>query len=1261
MGIASSNSGWFSAVTSATAWATTPVEGRTVVLRAAINRTLATISTPSGWTLVADQPHNANDFIHQYIWAKTAGPAEPAPTIAASESVICGWDLLELDGEYTLAAETADYSTASGATITFPAATVTDTAMVIHHGFHKMGGTTVGAFTPGTGLTAGDELVDDTRPAGHGALVVYATTETSSTSARDCSYTGSNTNHWVGSSIVAVPVGVTPPGGGSGGAGTTPTVTLGTVGFDDSETGGSQATATLPAHSTGDLLVLFVAADNGGSVAFTNPSGWTKLGEQNGDGSIIGVWSKTAASGSETNPVVGLGAPEDYVAWAANLGAATTIDQSSFAASNTAPAVTTSGANRRVIRFAGSNNQGTHTWSGGGTKIAEQASPPGGVVVGSIVSAEQATAGSSGTATVTPSSGATANTVTIAFAPDDAPTPAASYGTWSTVVARSTSHPDCLAVADPNAYDSEQGLYPNVVNISVRQAAGWTHQPAGPFLHEDKHGPAWLIRSGTVGTPAGLSVPNPIPAATVWRVELEMASERPLASYTPMFGDIEATVTVTAPADRAPHFIAISNDGTETVFEQSVDRGVTWTPVGDPVPGGVPFTSDTTLYLPAAGALWALDEKIYAARIRSTTAADGPLAAELPVDRDLFDTLAAGGEAVDGQGNTWTIVRPTATGSPGRTVGDDNTPTTIDTDGTDDRLELVGDPTAGNYTNSDGLTLVIDAEIGSGAGGWGRLISATDADDLGPQILRNDTLPQVFGRLEDPNTDAPSVGDNGDNIEYDTRFVAAAAFGPTNHGFYIDGTLVEADTSTTVVDTDAPHNVTIAQTASGFSAIAATVYGAAVFRRRLTTDAIAALSLPLTAQTTGTNTNGTHWIAAKVTRGATVELVTAEFTLANETTPTDPPPSGGGTGSGIVPTYQTLNDALGWYSGNLPANTTTRLAELGLPTNRLVGSHYMAAPSDNSITVAASHVSNYIKYHALLDPTQWALFSIHTFDDTPRVNGRPDTDPAAQADAYDEVTAGTHDASLIKMGQALRTGLEGGIPYIFIQVPGQELNGNWQGQAPFAVNIASWQAMTKHAIDTIYGELTAAQRDRVFTDFSLAKRNSRDCTPADFFIDEQSTVKGRTYYDTISINVYLDKAPGPTAHITPEGPFGPDNPSNKLTAAGRAAMWTSITDGNWRIDQILDWAHNLGYPVGMGEGSPGTGLTSESVAKQAAWCHDDPDAVQAWFDWWQTRSAQSDLGIPFWMPFSSTAGGVGVTFPNLPASYARLAALLQAQ
>ena len=108
-------------------------------------------------------------------------------------------------------------------------------------------------------------------------------------------------------------------------------------------------------------------------------------------------------------------------------------------------------------------------------------------------------------------------------------------------------------------------------------------------------------------------------------------------------------------------------------------------------------------------------------------------------------------------------------------------------------------------------------------------------------------------------------------------------------------------------------------------------------------------------------------------------------------------------------------------------------------------------------------------------------------------------------------------------------------------------------------------------------------------------------------------------------------------------------------------MWTSITDGNWRIDQILDWAHNLGYPVGMGEGSPGTGLTSESVAKQAAWCHDDPDAVQAWFDWWQTRSAQSDLGIPFWMPFSSTAGGVGVTFPNLPASYARLAALLQAQ
>ena len=827
MTIVASNSGWLTSSTVPTSWASTPTQGNTVICRAVVNATLATISTPSGWTLVADQPHDANDYIHQYIWAKTAGPAESAPSLAISQSAICGWDLLELDAQYDITASAPEFSAASGATVDFPAATVTEASMVIHHGFHKMGGTTVGAFTPGTGLLVGDEVIDDTRPGGHGALVVYMTDETSSTSARDCTYTGSAANHWVGSSIVAAPATV---GGGGGG---TPTHTLGTINTDDSETGSSQATATIPTHATDDLLVLYVAADDGGSVSFTDPSGWTKLGEQGGNGSIIGVWSKVATSSSETDPVVGLGAPEDYVAAVANLGD-TEIDQSSFAASNTAPSVTTTVDNCRIIRFAGSNNSGTHSWSGA-TEIAEQSSPTGGVVVASWASDELTSAGSAGTATVTPTSGDTANTVTIAYA--------------------------------------------------------------------------------AVGAE----------------------------------------------------------------------------PVTPPVP-----------------------------------------------------------------------------------------------------------------------------------------------------------------------------------------------------------------------------------------------------------------------ETTGTNTDGTHWVAAKVTVSGVPSWVTAEFTLANGTVVTPPPATGL-----LVPTYSTIREAFGVYNGNNVIYSRDNATSLGIGASERVGVHYMAAPSDNPINVAASLVSNYVNRDLLTDPTQWALFSIHTFDDSVRPSGRPDSNATAQAEAYAEVTAGTHDAQLVKIGQALRRAIEGGVPYIFIQVPGQELNGDWQGQAPFAANIAAWQAMTKHAIDTIYGELTAAQMEKVFTDFSLSKNTTRDCNPDDFYIDEVSAVKGRDYYDTMSVNVYLDKAPGAAAHITPAGPFGPTNVSNKLTAQGRTELWARVHDRTWGLADIAAFAASKGKPLGMGEGGPGTGTHSETAPlKAAAWCHDDPDMTDFWATWWQTNSAESDLGCPFWMIFNSTSGGVGVKFSGLPDSWARLRTVL---
>jgi hypothetical protein len=61
-------------------------------------------------------------------------------------------------------------------------------------------------------------------------------------------------------------------------------------------------TLTLPAHADGSFLL--AAVGEGGGQAITGPAGWTEIGTQVTDGSIVAgsAWFKRATSGSETNP-----------------------------------------------------------------------------------------------------------------------------------------------------------------------------------------------------------------------------------------------------------------------------------------------------------------------------------------------------------------------------------------------------------------------------------------------------------------------------------------------------------------------------------------------------------------------------------------------------------------------------------------------------------------------------------------------------------------------------------------------------------------------------------------------------------------------------------------------------------------------------------------------------------------------------------------------------------------------------------------------
>lgn len=157
--------------------------------------------------------------------------------------------------------------------------------------------------------------------------------------------------------------------------------------------------------------------------------------------------------------------------------------------------------------------------------------------------------------------------------------------------------------------------------------------------------------------------------------------------------------------------------------------------------------------------------------------------------------------------------------------------TIVQGDGVNDFAQVCGDDTITDFDPGTGLSLVLDASFSSGAGSGGVLASSANATtDDGLIVSRNSTNPRVQGRLDDGTTIA-TVGDNANNVTYDTRFQATFAFGSSDHEAFVDGVSVEAATDAVTAETAAGPLRFFAEI-DGSNPAAYDLYGAAVLGER---------------------------------------------------------------------------------------------------------------------------------------------------------------------------------------------------------------------------------------------------------------------------------------------------------------------------------------------------------------------------------------------------------------------------------------------
>jgi hypothetical protein len=161
-------------------------------------------------------------------------------------------------------------------------------------------------------------------------------------------------------------------------------------------------------------------------------------------------------------------------------------------------------------------------------------------------------------------------------------------------------------------------------------------------------------------------------------------------------------------------------------------------------------------------------------------------------------------------------------------------------DGVNDFARVIGDMSVMDFDPTVGLTLVADVRMHNTTLSYGVLVTNSDATNDGAVILRHDTNPRFYGRLDDGAAIA-SVGDNADNITYGTRVRAIAAFGSSDQEMYTNG--VSRETATTAVAAEPAATLPIfGRREDGGVPLAFELHGFVVIKRRVSDSAAATIT-----------------------------------------------------------------------------------------------------------------------------------------------------------------------------------------------------------------------------------------------------------------------------------------------------------------------------------------------------------------------------------------------------------------------------------
>lgn len=197
-------------------------------------------------------------------------------------------------------------------------------------------------------------------------------------------------------------------------------------------TSSSDVTPTNPSHQTGDLLVLVMVSS--GPNDYADPSGWSPLMlpiVATGNDPRLMVWGKVAASGAEANPTVVDVASDDAkiaMVFVVRGGSGDAVDSSTGASSTsqTCPSVTTTEDNALVINIVAHSIDITSSsqvsgWTNanltGLTEIFDGSNAGGGGFGIGIATGVMATAGVTGTTSLTLASASAVACYTVAFKP----------------------------------------------------------------------------------------------------------------------------------------------------------------------------------------------------------------------------------------------------------------------------------------------------------------------------------------------------------------------------------------------------------------------------------------------------------------------------------------------------------------------------------------------------------------------------------------------------------------------------------------------------------------------------------------------------------------------------------------------------------------------------------------------------------------------------------------------------------------------------